>query len=121
MKKETKIHFFCEICWLPGVREKALYSPRKEFLHLSQFTSDFSQAFSVGVYFDDKPIEGKLTCNRAQLVFLSPVTIEDYNKLNKLANKAELILIDGNIIKAVCRNLEFVGDKNLTFGENFQS
>lgn len=121
MRNKTIIHFYCEVCWLPGTRDKPLYSPKKEFFHLSQFTSDFSQTFDVVVYFDENPLEGEPTCNKAQLVFPYGLRTKDFHTLMKLAKNAELVLIDGNTIKAICRNLEFVGDQNLIFGGAFTS
>ena len=102
--KKMPVHILADIYWLPTHNpERSENFPPNGFRTLSFFTSDFSTGWTVHINYSKDSLQGQANCYRVRLFFY--FLDEKRDELKRLTKNAEVLIMDGFKVIAVCRNL----------------
>jgi len=99
MGNDYSINLIGKICWMPPHRtDKPRFPPATIIRALAKFTSNFEPSYTIIVSYS--PVVDQDCCD-VRLSFPFGIIEE----IKRLANRSELLIMDGYKVIAVCRNL----------------
>lgn|GEM_PF-3487782 len=102
--KKMPVHILADIYWLPPHKpESPRIHPRTSFRTVSFFTSDFSSGWTVEAKVSKNSLLNQTDSFSAKLFFY--FLDEKRDEIRQLSKNAEVLIMDGFHVAAVCRNL----------------
>jgi len=102
--KKMPVHILADVYWLPSHNPDSFRIPTdSSFRTVSFFTTDFSSGWTAEITSSKTPLPNQTGFYPVRLFFYA--LDEKRNEIKRLSNKAELLIMAGYEVIAVCRNL----------------